>query len=132
MDQKSLNGTSPRWWHFLLVFLAVGMFWRACTGFGSEPGAAVDQASSSAYTEREVKQVVQASLRDPESAQFGTVTVRGIYGCGTVNAKNGFGGYTGKRPFIVNMAVKDVEMQPAPGQDEQAWADSVLQRCRGS
>lgn len=40
-------------------------------------------------------------LRDPDSAKFGKVVYRepGIV-CGFVNAKNGFGGYTGEKSFI--------------------------------
>jgi hypothetical protein len=49
--------------------------------------------------------VVRMSLRDPESAQFlGSRVVRknGKEGvCGFVNAKNGFGGMSGDRPFAV-------------------------------
>ena len=49
--------------------------------------------------------VVKLSLRDPESAQFmGSRVVRknGKEGvCGFVNARNGFGGMSGDRPFAV-------------------------------
>ena len=47
---------------------------------------------------------VRAELRDPDSAQFKNVFVIGTgYDktvCGNVNARNGFGGYTGFTPFI--------------------------------
>lgn len=48
---------------------------------------------------------VRASLKDPSSADFGQVVMRskdaGIsVACGTVNAKNGFGGYSGPQRFI--------------------------------
>jgi hypothetical protein len=56
-----------------------------------------------------VEQAIRASLRDPDSAKFSWPygfaqgTYRSMWGrktageliCGTVNAKNGFGGYTG-------------------------------------
>lgn len=49
--------------------------------------------------------VVEGRLKDPESAEFGTIFVRDAGGivsaCGSVNAKNGFGGYTGDKSFIV-------------------------------
>jgi hypothetical protein len=43
---------------------------------------------------------ILAQLRDPDGARFGPFE-RGRNGatCGTVNAHNGFGGYTGPRPF---------------------------------
>lgn len=49
------------------------------------------------------KDRVLASLRDPGSATFGPVAIshkNGTVACGTVNAKNGFGGMTGAQPFI--------------------------------
>jgi hypothetical protein len=43
-----------------------------------------------------VKAAVLTSLKDPESARFGKFTlVTSEHACLTVNAKNGFGGYTG-------------------------------------
>lgn len=51
----------------------------------------------------EAKERVRAHLRDPDSAKFGGAMVgpRGVV-CGVVNAKNGFGGYTGMQPYFVN------------------------------
>lgn len=46
--------------------------------------------------ERDVKD----RLRDPESADFGPMTVRSGVVCGTVNSRNGFGGMSGKQRFI--------------------------------
>lgn len=52
---------------------------------------------------------VRQQLRDPESAEFRDVRVRHTNGstavCGQVNAKNGFGGYTGYTDFIVLGAI---------------------------
>lgn len=45
---------------------------------------------------------VKQHLRDPQSAQFSDVTVNVESVCGFVNSKNGFGGYSGKVPFIVS------------------------------
>lgn len=43
---------------------------------------------------------VLAGLRDPESARFGPLTPgKGAAWCGTVNARNGYGGMTGPRAF---------------------------------
>lgn len=51
-----------------------------------------------------MQEKVRASLKDPASAQFGAhvagVNKDGVVMvCGLVNAKNGFGGYTGMGPF---------------------------------
>ena len=52
---------------------------------------------------------VKARLRDGGSAEFGRVYVsRSNMVCGFVNAKNGFGGYTGMQPFIAGFAKGDV------------------------
>lgn len=48
----------------------------------------------------QARAAILSQLRDPQSAAFGTLT-RGRRDavCGTVNARNGFGGYTGAEPF---------------------------------
>ncbi|WP_036052429.1 hypothetical protein [Bradyrhizobium sp. URHD0069] len=50
------------------------------------------------------KAVVRANLRDPDSAQFQDIIVfrhgNKHTACGSVNSKNGFGGYVGYKPFI--------------------------------
>lgn len=43
---------------------------------------------------------VKDRLRDPESADFGPMTVRNGVVCGTVNSRNGFGGMSGEQRFI--------------------------------
>lgn len=54
-----------------------------------------------------VEQAVEKKLRDPDSAKFGPMRgqeqkgVNGAIVCGTVNAKNGFGGYAGDQSYVV-------------------------------
>jgi hypothetical protein len=60
---------------------------------------AVSQAIKTA-----VMTAVKKELRDPASAQFGPMSAflmadKSVDVCGEVNAKNGFGGYTGRRLF---------------------------------
>ena len=43
---------------------------------------------------------VKSKLKDPDSAKFENITVYKNVACGTVNAKNSFGGYSGKTRFI--------------------------------
>lgn len=47
---------------------------------------------------------VAALLRDPASAQWGSVWRAGGSTCGWVNGKNGYGGYVGTRRFYVTGA----------------------------
>jgi hypothetical protein len=67
-----------------------------------------------------LKEQLLNSLRDPDSAKIEdedvyvqVVTVNGgtsevIYAlCGTVNAKNGFGGYVGREPFVTVVSASD-------------------------
>jgi hypothetical protein len=50
-----------------------------------------------------VQEAVRARLVDPASATFGAIDFAaqggGMVACGTVNAKNQLGGYTGAQPF---------------------------------
>jgi hypothetical protein len=52
----------------------------------------------------EAKRAIDALLHDPFSARYYEVTVvqfeTRTYVCGTVNSKNAFGAYVGRRPFI--------------------------------
>ncbi|HEM8621104.1 hypothetical protein [Citrobacter amalonaticus] len=55
--------------------------------------------------------LVKQSLKDPESAKFNSFYRQfgdGVgYVCGTVNAKNSYGGYVGNRNYYVHLTVKD-------------------------
>lgn len=54
-----------------------------------------------------VKQIIENDLRDPESSKYDWLIYKhkaqdkSWIVCGTINTKNGFGGYTGKKPFSV-------------------------------
>jgi hypothetical protein len=49
---------------------------------------------------------VRAALKDPDSAQFQNIGVvplpSGAVICGDLNARNGYGGYTGFSPFVAS------------------------------
>lgn len=51
-----------------------------------------------------IEKVIREQLKDPESARFEWLPLVGkqpnAY-CGLVNAKNSFGGYTGRAPYLV-------------------------------
>src|SRR5258706_14786581 len=49
----------------------------------------------------EAQEAVRAELRDPNSAHFESVVYHDGVVCGLVNAKNGYGGYSGNSRFIV-------------------------------
>jgi hypothetical protein len=77
------------------------------------------------------------SLRDQSGVKWGSVTGarNGTTVCGSVNAHNGFGGYTGQRRFIFNEAVGDLGV-PAGGayvhwEGHQGFAREWNRLCRG-
>jgi hypothetical protein len=76
----------------------------------TQPPAVVQSSGASIIPE--AKAAVQAGLRDPDSAQFRDVVVYGTSNkrtvCGSVNAKNGYGGYTGYYPFMYEELTKKV------------------------
>lgn len=74
---------------------------------------------------------VREQLRDPESARFsGTATYVADGAdvvCGFVNAKNGFGGMSGKRGYIVVGPMAILEET-----NEELFAKAWAANCRGS
>lgn len=82
---------------------------------------------------------VSALLRDPSSAQFSEVEVRGTNICGVVRGKNALGGYGSPQKFVVaaGAATIDPSASSAPGQmaqvrvSEQCLFDVEYRTCRG-
>ena len=69
-------------------------------------GAPASKQSRNALVAK-AKVAIKKQLRDPESARFEILgfpkeSANGV--CGTVNAKNGFGGYAGAHPFLYSQA----------------------------
>jgi hypothetical protein len=65
-------------------------------------------------------------LKDPDSAQFSGLVAhqngRDTVVCGFVNAKNGYGGYTGRQGFIYSDGIQSSHMNQYDGQ--------ILEACR--
>ncbi len=57
------------------------------------------QSESERRLEEKRAPVIRA-LKDPQSAQFRSETLRGLYLCGEINSKNDQGGYVGFKRFI--------------------------------
>ena len=76
----------------------------------ADPGARLDSA----------RVAVTARLKDPASVRFGEVRISapasslggGTAVCGFVNARNGFGGYTGMAPFVYVAGSAELEGDP--------------------
>jgi hypothetical protein len=61
---------------------------------------------------RQAKTAVEAVLRDARSARFEGMSFKAGEGCvyGSVNGKNTFGGYTGRRSFIYDVDSKEIDI----------------------
>lgn len=90
----------------ILIVAVIGPALAGCDRpedlFAKENAAAAEHTDFSAKVSAE--EVIRSLLKDPEAATFGAEYVRDIKApvvCGYVNAKNGFGGYSGATPFVV-------------------------------
>ena len=84
--------------------------------FTAPPGLtqpiAIDQKARPTYSPDVVEHAVREILRDPDSAVFDNMHphIDGV--CGEVNAKNGFGGYTGKTAFVYVNVMHEAVIDP--------------------
>lgn len=111
MPVSGLSGGKKSFFATLIIATALFTLWPDSESPSSHTSAAVEEeVRPSGLTESqervaidEAREQVRAHLRDPDSAKFGGAMVgpRGVV-CGLVNAKNGFGGYTGMQPYFVN------------------------------
>lgn len=83
-----------------------------------------------------VQEGVRESLKDPDSARFGSMAAArlpggGLFVCGFVNAKNSFGGYTGDQLFngLLSQGVAFLPVKIASGDIEN---QAVRQVCAES
>jgi len=78
--------------------------WIAAAAIAVLSGASLahDEVALSIARQAKVRAGVLENLRDPQSARFGLMRARMeggvLWVCGTVNAKNAYGGYTGFLP----------------------------------
>jgi RNA polymerase subunit RPABC4/transcription elongation factor Spt4 len=100
--------TSGKWFVFIVALIGIGFlaFGRACATTSPAYDAEAGVRRADADLQYAAQEAVKAQLRDPESAKFSNVTVVHKPGstavCGEVNARNGFGGYTGYQQFMAS------------------------------
>ena len=79
-----------------------------------------------------VEEFVKRLLLDPELARFGSLVARRLENftviCGEVNAKNRFGGYIGKMPFIGEIKDRNFEIGLIASKDDEIL--NVLLLCK--
>lgn len=84
----------------LILIAGVGVFFGLMS-LGTKATKPVSAETARLNIQVAAQRAVRERLKDPSSAEFGEFRyVRGKAGCGTVNARNGFGGYTGEQRFI--------------------------------
>ena len=99
------------------VFLFHSKQWTLIAMLAMSAGAyAADLTPAQQAMVERGKDVVSRSLKDPSSAQWRGLYIRGIMLCGEVNAKNAYGGYVGFRRFYaVPMLPDDSKIESADG-----------------
>jgi len=87
----------------------------------------------------DARRAIIRTLKDPDSARFGRIFEgREVVGkttiCGEVNAKNGFGGYTGMTPFVYFPDNDRAELitNPVTSQMTREGIDAYFKDCRTS
>jgi len=90
------------------------------------PLASAQTSKPSKSVENMVKSAIRDGLKDPASAQFTEMYTFMSGGsrhtCGYVNAKNSFGGYTGKKPFFVRSIDSEIKTIATEGSGNGAMA----------
>lgn len=108
-----------------IAFLIAASLLAACTvaNDGSMGQSAGKFVPANDDQVNKAKKLVVSQLLDPDSARFGAITTDGKIICGTINAKNTFGGYAGSKVFAIDGP--DVHMQGS----SPAWS---FYGCPGS
>lgn len=97
----------------LIAFAALYALSQSGDGEPSKTNDLMQQVQTQVRVER----LVKARLRDPASAKF---THLGG-GCGYVNSRNGFGGMSGDKPFIVGANDKVAFEEDGPKEFKTVW-----------
>lgn len=124
-----------------LVVMTIGMV--ACTNpnypiSGNIAMPTLSDAAPYALSPAEkadIESRVIAKLKDPNSAKFGPLIAGkdkdgSLVACGTVNAKNSFGGYTGMMPYQVKMSANEAPVIAIANNQMAFWMQNNC-RSRG-
>lgn len=89
----------------MMVTVLAVLLLAACGHSNHIAEQAAAASAANAALEKMAEAAISSHLRDPSSAQFTITTVQPVFdthwACGTVNSKNGFGGYAGAKTFVV-------------------------------
>lgn len=105
-----------------VIIMAIAL--AGCSG----PSPEIQQESKDRAMVMAAQDMVRATLKDPESAQFRNGRIRKFQGkdvaCGEVNANNSFGGKTGFKRYVAaseDAVVTEEGMEPA--EFEKVWGE---------
>lgn len=87
----------------VLVIVVLAFFWLQMDSESDDSAASQDSYNIDNTLVQKAKKAVIKSLKDPESAMFDAIYPSKSFpsaACGSVNAKNSYGGYTGSKRFI--------------------------------
>lgn len=99
------------------IGLACALACAGCQTASAPPPETAGLSDSAAIAM--ARAAVIAALKDPASAQFGPMRRASTADplgrkfdvvCGTVNARNSFGGLTGQKPFAYNLGLRSLSM----------------------
>lgn len=112
-----------------VMYLSVGLMLS-----GTAWASAFDRYELSNPVQEEVRATITKMLKDPERAKFGELAAvkypNGVIICGSVNARNSFGGYTGASPFVGELIGDMFKLQQFGGTDAEVF--QVLARCQNA
>lgn len=115
----------------VVVWLACGLALSGCLAM--EPPPVTNSMALSKAHVATIEAGTRTALKDPNSAMFGSMRAARdangiVYVCGSVNAKNSFGGYTGMKPFtgILSETSATFVVTGLGGDDTDNWAVNVM------
>lgn len=108
-----------------IIGVAMAAMFLASCGSGSSSSSEPSESEMLARYQVAAKEKLKDSLRDPDSAKYEGVKAHrvaagGFVFCGRINAKNGFGGFTGFERFVASPAIAGTE-RSVDGFDE-VWS----------
>lgn len=108
----------------ILYFFSLAIFGNR-TGPKGEPDYNVTSQPSEAMIISTAMEDLKGRLKDPSSAEFSEMKVSRRNGatvvCGYVNAKNSFGGMTGRERFVVSGLAATMESDVEAGGFQPVW-----------
>lgn len=111
---------------FAILFVIIAfLVWGVNKVFSGPPKEKrISLSLAHAQMQINAERLVRANLRDPDSAKFRNQNAD----CGEVNAKNGFGGFTGYRRYIASS--KDLVLIEGEGFTKEQFSIFWQKHCR--